>query len=128
MFKKLIISVVLSSFVAAPAFAISANYRAQLERSGCTQQTELDGTCNIHKTKAENQKAVKASAATSGDRAELENFLRDSVRGQKTDDAYSALEGYGFKNNEPLIWVKGKQKVTLKVNSADVVTSATSAH
>ncbi|MCU6670293.1 hypothetical protein M8013_16245 [Enterobacteriaceae bacterium H4N4] len=126
MFKKLIISVVLSSFVAAPAFAISANYRAQLERSGCTQVSEADGTCNIHKTKAENQKAAKAS--TKGAQSELESFLRDSVRGQKTDAAYNALEGYGFQNTQPLIWVKGKQKVTLKVNGADVVTSATSSH
>lgn len=48
---------------AAPAHAISAKYREQLERSGCTQMT--DGiTCDIHKTKAEN--AAAAQQADSG--------------------------------------------------------------
>ncbi len=48
---------------AAPAHAISAKYREQLERSGCTQMT--DGTtCDIHKTKAEN--AAAAQHASSG--------------------------------------------------------------
>ncbi len=48
---------------AAPAHAISAKYREQLERSGCTQMT--DGTtCDIHKTKAEN--AAAAQQASSG--------------------------------------------------------------
>ncbi|MFT2603542.1 hypothetical protein ACMWQW_27040, partial [Escherichia coli] len=41
----------LALVAAAPAHAISAKYREQLERSGCTQMT--DGiTCDIHKTKA----------------------------------------------------------------------------
>ncbi|MBE5267346.1 hypothetical protein D5Y51_22070 [Klebsiella pneumoniae] len=38
----------LALVAAAPAHAISAKYREQLERSGCTQMT--DGTtCDIHK-------------------------------------------------------------------------------
>lgn len=43
-------------FVHSNAFAISAKYRQQLERSGCTQISESQG-CDIHKTKAENAKA-----------------------------------------------------------------------
>ena len=51
----------LALVAAAPAHAISAKYREQLERSGCTQMT--DGiTCDIHKTKAEN--AAAASGAS----------------------------------------------------------------
>ncbi len=38
---------------ATASFAINAQYAKQLERSGCTQLTELQG-CDIHKTKAEN--------------------------------------------------------------------------
>ena len=38
------------------AHAISAKYRQQLEHSGCTQASELQG-CDIHKSKAENAKA-----------------------------------------------------------------------
>ncbi|WPN48070.1 MULTISPECIES: hypothetical protein [unclassified Pseudomonas] len=39
-----------------PAYAINDKYRKQLEASGCTQMSELQG-CDIHKTKAENAKA-----------------------------------------------------------------------
>lgn len=39
-----------------PAHAINDKYRKQLEKSGCTQMSELQG-CDIHKTKAENAKA-----------------------------------------------------------------------
>lgn len=38
------------------AMATNAQYQKQLERSGCTQMTELQG-CDIRKTKAENAKA-----------------------------------------------------------------------
>lgn len=123
MFKKLLISIIFSTLASAPAFAISTHYRAQLERSGCNQQTELDGTCDIHKTKAENQKAAKSPALK--ERAELTNFLRDSVEGQKAEDAYSALEGYGFSNTKPLTWVKGTHTVKLDMNDAGQIYSAT---
>ncbi len=56
---------------ASAAHAINANYAKQLERSGCTQMSELQG-CDIKKTKAENAKAgfvkeapASAPAATS---------------------------------------------------------------
>ncbi|KII35562.1 MULTISPECIES: hypothetical protein [Pseudomonas] len=39
-----------------PAYAINDKYRKQLEASGCTQVSELEG-CDIHKSKAENAKA-----------------------------------------------------------------------
>jgi hypothetical protein len=42
--------------VQSPAHAINDKYRKQLEKSGCTQVSELQG-CDIHKTKAENAKA-----------------------------------------------------------------------
>ncbi|NKG36480.1 hypothetical protein [Acinetobacter johnsonii] len=38
------------------AYAIDAKYRAKLERSGCTEVSEMQG-CDINKTKAENAKA-----------------------------------------------------------------------
>jgi hypothetical protein len=42
--------------------AINAQYAKQLERSGCTQVSELQG-CDIRKTRAENAKAGFASDA-----------------------------------------------------------------
>jgi hypothetical protein len=49
--------------VQSSAFAIDAGYARQLERSGCTQASELQG-CDISKTKAQNAKAgFSANAA-----------------------------------------------------------------
>ena len=66
----MISSVFLGLLVQAPAFAIHAKYRQQLERSGCTQVSEMQG-CDINKTRAENAKAgfvtdVPAEAAGQG--------------------------------------------------------------
>ena len=49
----------------APAHAINAKYRHQLERSGCTQVTEAQG-CDITKTKAENARAGFVNEAPAG--------------------------------------------------------------
>lgn len=49
----------------APAHAIDAKYARQLERSGCTQMSELQG-CDITKTRAENAAAGFATAAPAG--------------------------------------------------------------
>ena len=43
-------------FAQSPAYAINDKYRKQLEASGCTQVSELEG-CDIHKTKAQNAEA-----------------------------------------------------------------------
>ena len=53
MTKTLITRAVFAAVVVSPAHAISAQYRAQLERSGCTQETDGNG-CDIHKTAAQN--------------------------------------------------------------------------
>jgi len=45
------------------AQAIDRKYAQKLERSGCTQVTEMQG-CDINKTKAENARAGFGSAAT----------------------------------------------------------------
>lgn len=44
------------------AHAINANYARQLERSGCTQVSEMQG-CDIDKSKAENAKAGFGASA-----------------------------------------------------------------
>ncbi|EIP9221069.1 hypothetical protein LT875_002516 [Salmonella enterica] len=62
--KKLITlaAVISLAFTTFNAAAISAKYRAQLERSGCTQMTDGNG-CDIHKTKAQNAAAAKKTAS-----------------------------------------------------------------
>ena len=55
--KMKIIAIAGITFLAcSPAHAISSKYRQQLERSGCTQVSELQG-CNISKSKEENAKS-----------------------------------------------------------------------
>ncbi len=54
--KRLIFAVGTVLLANAPAHAIDAKYRQKLERSGCTQMSEMQG-CDINKTKAENAKA-----------------------------------------------------------------------
>lgn len=64
---KLALIALVCSFAVMPAHAINAHYRAQLERSGCTQVSDGDGTCDIHKTKAQNAKAKSGSNAFTAD-------------------------------------------------------------
>ena len=54
--KKLVIAVGTVLLANTPAHAIDAKYRQKLERSGCTQMSEMQG-CDINKTKVENAKA-----------------------------------------------------------------------
>lgn len=56
MTKKLFIALSATLLVQTPVYATNAKYRQQLQRSGCTQVTELQG-CDINKSKAENAKA-----------------------------------------------------------------------
>lgn len=54
--KNTMILVAAALFISTSAHAIDEKYRQKLERSGCTQVSEMDG-CDINKTKAENAKA-----------------------------------------------------------------------
>lgn len=110
----LILSVTMMAVLSSPAHAITEKYRKQLERSGCTQITDGNG-CDITKTKAENTNSAPAS-----DKKELEEFLHDSVVNQKTDDAYQALQGYGYVSTKPATWKKGNITVVLDIKN-DIV-------
>ncbi|HEG2205572.1 TPA: hypothetical protein SCS57_002057 [Enterobacter cloacae] len=57
---KIALVTLLCSVAITPAHAISAHYRAQLERSGCTEMSTLQG-CDVNKTKEENAKHSNSS-------------------------------------------------------------------
>lgn len=61
--KILLPTLAMLLLVQSPAHAISDKYRKQLEKSGCTQMSEMQG-CDIHKSKAENAKAGFGEAKT----------------------------------------------------------------
>ncbi len=58
--------------------------------------------------------------APENDSKELEEFLHDSVVGQKTDDAYQALQGYGYESTGPGAWKKGNTTVVLDIKNDTV--------
>lgn len=56
------IAPILALIFSASSYAINAEYAKQLDRSGCTQITELQG-CDIRKSKSENAKVATAKQA-----------------------------------------------------------------
>ncbi len=66
------------------ANATNASYAKKLERSGCTQATELQG-CDINKTKAENAKAGFVTAPASSGKESYQSKLERSGCTQATE-------------------------------------------
>lgn len=114
--KKLILTTVaLTVLAASPAHAINAKYRAQLERSGCTQVTEADGTCDIHKTKAENAKTVNTE--TNGDHAAKLRAMGEDLLGTKVGESSETLKANGFQETDPGIWFNPKTNDVIKTTT-----------
>lgn len=119
--KTTLAAVVLALIATAPAHAISAKYRAQLERSGCTQMNE-GTTCDINKTKAQNAAAIqKEQDGNAAAQGEVNAFIEDSVLGEKVDAAKEALSGYGFQETDPNLWYKDGHTITLTIKKGVVV-------
>lgn len=59
---KIIFTASIALLLSANCHAINDEYRKLLERSGCTQVSEMQG-CDIHKTKEENAKAMATPKA-----------------------------------------------------------------
>lgn len=109
----------------APAFSIDAAYRAKLERSGCTQASELKG-CDINKTRAENAKAGFATPAPapagkcSTARGEIEKMVcEDAELGaldRKLSGVYAAALRKAANERPPVLkaeqrgWIKGRDE------------------
>ncbi|MEQ1120029.1 hypothetical protein ABLT55_15860 [Acinetobacter junii] len=68
----LVLSILPSFLITNQAFAIDEKYRHQLEQSGCTQLSELQG-CDIRKSKQENIKA-----------GFVENNTQDALEGKRS--------------------------------------------
>lgn len=87
------IPLILSALLAAaPVAAINDEYARQLERSGCTQATELQG-CDITKTKEENARAG-FGAAPAADAAAPATFK--DLAGKDAIGAIDTMAERGF--------------------------------
>lgn len=86
---KFTLLALLFSVVVTPAHAINAHYRAQLERSGCTQISAGDGSCDISKTKAENA-ALHEPTTSVHDPLREASFSSDTVNATLSNGFFSA--------------------------------------
>ena len=105
--KTLGIAVVAVLLTNTPAHAISAKYRQQLERSGCTEVSEMQG-CDIKKTKAQNAKAgfVNEATASKGSAATSKTPYAGQWVAKNTDGATVATIRVDKKEH---VWVNGKR-------------------
>lgn len=116
--KKLIL-MFLALSVAGSANAISSSYRIQLERSGCTQVTDSNGTCDIHKTKTENYMTTnKDKQPKYADLSLAERTFDKALAGKPLSEVVSLLVNAGWKldDNKPLEFAKDNNRLILDVN------------
>ena len=106
--KKIILPALAMLIVAqSPADAINDKYRKQLEQSGCTQMSELEG-CDIHKSKAENAKAgfSNPQAPAASDSANTQTPYAGQWVAKSDAGATVATIRIDSKEN---VWVNGKR-------------------
>ena len=108
-----------------PAFsasAISASYHKQLERSGCTQQTDGNG-CDIHKTKAQNRAAEARLQKNHGQSLDQISSEVDSIVGMDSYEFDDYLYRHGWSHSAFGEYTKGNWKLHFKVEGGKVVKS-----
>lgn len=76
MLKHVILVALSTAALSTGAYATDQKYQQKLERSGCTQLSELEG-CDINKTKAENAKAGFGSAPATSTPSAAHNQARN---------------------------------------------------
>jgi len=104
-----------SILTSAPAHAINAKYRQQLERSGCTQVSEAQG-CDITKTKAENAKAGFVKEVPSGKAAPVE---KSPYTGQWVAKGSAGATVATIRiDSKERVWVNGKKVAAKRSDGA----------
>ncbi|MCS5736739.1 hypothetical protein [Herbiconiux daphne] len=112
--KKILLPILmLSACASQPSYAISHAYRAKLERSGCTQVTEANKTCDVNKTKVQNAQSANSSHKS------ISKFA-ESLIGDSISHVADTLIADGWKANEGE-WHKGKNTLRLIVENNQVV-------
>ncbi len=106
--KVLIASLTLVAMTTAPAHAINAQYRAQLERSGCNEMNAGKG-CDIHKTKAENTKNAVKHTPNSVNESNVPQYVKEAenIINLKGIAAEEYLIERGWRQQADGDWEKG---------------------
>jgi len=87
--SKIALVFLLCSVATAPAYAINAHYRDRLVRSGCTEISAGDGSCDINKTKAQNA-GQHDKAAQVRDPMREASFSSDTLNATISNGFFSA--------------------------------------
>ncbi|WP_339463279.1 hypothetical protein [Pseudomonas sp. EA_105y_Pfl2_R69] len=110
MYKQLVLITLSAVLASTSAHAINDKYRKQLERSGCTQVSELQG-CDIHKTREENAKAGFAETDGGAPAAQhSRNLVAKSDSGATVATIRIQADGK--------VWVSGKPVAAKNVGGA----------
>lgn len=107
----LVLSILPSILIANQAFAIDEKYRHQLEQSGCTQLSELQG-CDIRKSKSK-QENIKAGF--------VENNTQDALEGKRSIEPHWIAERTDGKilarikiDDKERVWVNDYRVIAIK--------------
>ncbi|MEG5932475.1 hypothetical protein UXN85_20630 [Enterobacter hormaechei] len=103
-FRRALLVIAITAMTAGPANAISSRYRAQLERSGCTQVTEAQG-CDIHKTKAQNRAAGFHDGVAPTKHDDLKPFTGEYIARHKDGQRVASIHigaGTARMNGKPI--------------------------
>lgn len=101
-YRYLVLVVLTGGIFSQSSFAISEAYRAQLEKSGCTQVSEANGTCNTkHSLKQKSHANTEEAHELARD---IESNIAGKYQGQAVDYMYA--EGWHQMNQESTRWSK----------------------
>lgn len=121
--KKLITltAVFTLAFSSFNASAISASYARQLDRSGCTQQTDGNG-CDIHKSKAQNASAARKAAHKHQNQTltEVGREINAAV-GMEFGEGTNYLQSHGWQTDGPGEYVKAGHRLRVITESGKIV-------
>lgn len=102
MYKQLVLITLSAVLASTSAHAIDDKYRKKLERSGCTQVSELQG-CDINKTKEENAQAGFAEADGGAPAAaQTRNLVAKSDSGATVATIRVQTGGKAWVNGQPV--------------------------
>ena len=109
------------------ALAISQSYRAQLERSGCTQVTDDNG-CDIHKSRAENERNERRLQQRHGNSLDQLSSEIDTIIGADYGDAVNYLYEHGWRSAGLETYKKAGWKMRVIIQSGKIANAQIIGH
>ncbi|MFV3370912.1 hypothetical protein ACNFH5_22320 [Pseudomonas sp. NY15435] len=123
MYKNIVLIAISTVLLSTNAHAIDDKYRGKLERSGCTQVTEMQG-CDINKSKAENAKAGfgKPAGAASTQAPNYKDLVgKDSIGAldSMTERGFKSVDSMESGNTQYGIYYNANSRLCVQLTMAD---------